>query len=581
MRSRSFPAILFASAILAVVCQAGVYAGTNAGVMTGKRKASAKDKKAGKGLVIKVTPAGPTKRDIDAARALVAADKNVARELAGSKFREVDFQFVSSNGSTGPERFRQTIYSYSRGLALNVEGDLAGREPITAYWSNAVPGVGEAEMAAAYELVRRSPEYSSIKPGRLELYDPMPPTTIVNGERLVNVGVRDNSVGSNVIVGVSFKDEKIVQYENSAPPTSAARQDSCELPSAGQMPSGPGFPGSANVTVKDTNDNTLWEMLVIRPSGSSGAQFERSGLEIRDVRYKGKSVMKRGHVPILNVKYVSDCGPFRDWLYGEGWFDAPEEGSLSPAEGFRVLAPGKIATTIVESRNDTGNFQGVAIYTQDVGNGPEMVMVTEMNAGWYRYSMEWRFAQDGSIRPRFGYGSIANSCVCILRTHHAYWRFDMDVVQPANNIFVMDRSRKYQRQLTTESLLFRDLARGRSLLIRNPGGDEAYQIVPGLDDGSAADAAGRLADAFAGGDMWLTRFHGSPSEPEEISDPDGPVPEAANISAWLSGESLVEQDVVVWYATHTTRSNDASRPDSPGVLTGQHVAGPTLRPVQW
>ena len=37
-------------------------------------------------------------------------------------------------------------------------------------------------------------------------------------------------------------------------------------------------------------------------------------MEVRFVDYKGKRVLYRAHVPILNVKYDSDaCGPYRDW----------------------------------------------------------------------------------------------------------------------------------------------------------------------------------------------------------------------------------------------------------------------------
>ena len=36
--------------------------------------------------------------------------------------------------------------------------------------------------------------------------------------------------------------------------------------------------------------------------------------------------------------------------------------------------------------------RSVAIYQQNVGLGNELVMVSEMNAGWYRYIMEWRYS---------------------------------------------------------------------------------------------------------------------------------------------------------------------------------------------
>jgi hypothetical protein len=60
----------------------------------------------------------------------------------------------------------------------------------------------------------------------------------------------------------------------------------------------------------------------------------------------------------------------------------------------------------LETGTDVGNFRGVALYRQ----GTEVVLVTEMEAGWYRYVHEWGFDAGGTIHPRFGFGATANSC---------------------------------------------------------------------------------------------------------------------------------------------------------------------------
>jgi hypothetical protein len=189
-------------------------------------------------------------------------------------------------------------------------------------------------------------------------------------------------------------------------------------------------------------------------------------------------VLKRGHVPVLNVKYVTGCGPFRDWQYSEGFFSAPDAGAQDVAAGIRILAAGQVATTSVESHNDAGNFRGVAIYTQDVGLGPEVVMVTEMEAGWYRYIMEWRFGADGTIRPRYGFASTANSCVCLQRTHHVYWRFDFDVVNPNNRVYLMERGRKYQQLIESESAFFKRPGTNRTFKIQTPRATKHINLSP-------------------------------------------------------------------------------------------------------
>ena len=245
-----------------------------------------------------------------------------------------------------------------------------------------------------------------------------------------------------------------------------------------------------------------------------------------------------------------------------------------------MLANGQVATTSLESGTDTGNFLGVAIYRQDVGFGSEVVMVTEMEAGWYRYLMEWRFAPDGTIRPRFGFSSVENACTCITHHHHAYWRFDFDVVGPINKIFQVERGRKFLKPLTAEIRVDRNIATNRGLVIQNAAGDEAYSLIPGLLDGNA--------DAFGVGDFWLLRFKGTPESPLELDDPNAGLDAAskgANIAAWLTGESVVDQDVVVWYTGHFRHENDGAAlvsPDRSGEVLGtSHVVGPDLRAVRW
>jgi hypothetical protein len=561
----------------------------SAGFVAAGEKTNKRAKRSQESFKISVLPWGPSQTDVDAAKTRAEQSEAVKSVLQGVKYRLVGFEYIDADNtaknqpSQPPTRFRAIFYDYTNDRTFVAEGDFAGQETIAVRQETFEPGIGTEELKAAYNVVKKDALFSSLNnAGKLEIYDAMPPTSNLNGERLVNLGVRNLENGENVVVGISFKNEKVVRYENNAPPTSKATPDSCGIASAGQGSTSAGVAGQYQINVSQ-DSTTLWEMLVIRPSSSSGASGERSGIEVRDVKYKGKSVLKRGHAPILNVQYVSGCGPFRDWQYSEGFFQVPTTDVTYPngtTGGIALINNGGIATTAIESRNDTGNFQGVAIYQQNVGYGNEIVMVTEMNAGWYRYIMEWRFAADGTIRPRYGFGSTSNSCVCIQRNHHVYWRFDFDIVQPNNNVFQVERGRRFLKPVTNELAIFRNYQLNRGFLIQNATGNEAYQITPNLTDGTVTNTSGVLTDTFGAGDFWLLHFQGTAASPGELDDPNSG--SAANLAPWVTGESLVNQDAVIWYGAHQTRIDDTSlNQTNSNIIAGKHVIGPDLRPVRW
>lgn len=572
--------ILILAAVLALLCTLTNTA-SNAFGSEKPRKSKSDDK-----FIIKAVPVGPTEDDVNAAIRRIGMADAFLSSVKGAKYRLIKFEFLnrdSDQAAALPSRFRATFYNYSKDLAVIAEGDFAGGEPIQVFEMSADPGANGDEVEAAMDLVRKDARYRDLNAAnKLEIYEAMPPVSNLNGERLVNVGVRNLETGENQIVGISFKNDSIVFYPDNAPPTARATPEACGVPNAGQGSTGRGLAGTLAVTAFETgNTNPVWEMTVLRPSASTGG--EGSGIEIRDVKYRGKSVLKRAHLPVLNVKYVNSCGPFRDWQYAEGYFQIPSSGvnfPNGPSGGFAVIDPPGIATTIIESRNDTGNFRGVAIYQQDPGTGNELVLVTEMDAGWYRYIMEWRFGFDGRIRPRFGFGSAApNSCICIQRNHHAYWRFDFDIVQPQNNIYLVERGKKFLTPIRTETAFFRNYARNRSFVIQNANGNEAYSITPNLTDSTVTDANGVLNDTFGKGDFWLLRFQGTAANPGELDDPN--TDPSINLAPWLNGESLVGQDVVIWYGAHQTRVDDASLSVSGQIIRGVHVIGPDLRPIRW
>src|SRR5262249_48346456 len=88
--------------------------------------------------------------------------------------------------------------------------------------------------------------------------------------------------------------------------------------------------------------NPVWEFCWVQPSDSSGPNG--SGLEIRNVYYNGHLVMKRGHIPILNVLYdPRGCGCFRDWLFSEVRFQV--DNVISPGYAEPLTPPLTVCDT--------------------------------------------------------------------------------------------------------------------------------------------------------------------------------------------------------------------------------------------
>jgi hypothetical protein len=339
----------------------------------------------------------------------------------------------------------------------------------------------------------------------------------------------------------------------------------------------------------------IWTLDVLPPGLSSGPNG--SGVEIRDVTYNGRLVMKRGGVPILNVKYESGCNCFRDWQDSEVDFVA--DNPVSPS-WVAESTPGTVATMCdvapancvdtngdgeADSCSDVGSFEGVA-----VERFPTFLrLTTHMRAGWYRYTMRWEFHADGTIRPLFGFTSTGSSCTQNARWHHAYWRFDFDIEGAESDYVVETTSDGRSQTFNVESTSLWSPAPRRSTSIEDvfqPAAmsvkawqvfDEAtgrgYAVVPSAADllTPADPGTGTSSiDDFAKEDFVVARY-----QPGEIDD--GASGCTAKFTAEdtsnpiVDGESVDGEDVVLWYRSGITK------PDiDPGFC---YESGPVLTPI--
>jgi hypothetical protein len=329
-------------------------------------------------------------------------------------------------------------------------------------------------------------------------------------------------------------------------------------------------------------EDPVWQFCWLRSADSSGTNG--SGIEIRDVYYKGHLVMKRGHVPIVNVQYdtLGSCGGanhcYRDYTHVE-WdmlvdnvcpppYSGTSCGYAEPAcppvtvcqQGLGVDVCGDPPPDCVRSC-----FRGVASQSFE----DRLVLTTETKAGWYRYEIKWTFYLDGRFQPTFGFSAVADGCVTVTHRHHAYFRFDFDIDGPSGDIVTegaLPKPPEGKRGGRRPPIVVLPAETMRTL--RDPGltwslidsdTRRGYRIVPGAETSLAADP-------FAIGDVWLLSYN-----PAEIDDTGQSGPACvAKIGNYLNGEAL-STDAVVWYRAGSLHSG--------GQLDDCHTVGPTFVPI--
>ena len=509
---------------------------------------------------ITVTQWGPDQVTIDETKSRLVSHPSLQRYLKGTRYRMLSFDFVESAlkeaKTEPPSRYRATFFDYTGNRAVAVNGRFSDFV-VDVSLSSEQPVPSPEEFDAAVSILSKDRTLGpAIRDGMLQPYPPMPPLADISlptgkVERTVTVGLQPkDGKGTHEVVGVNMIRESVTRYEGGAPQSSNAIDLNCGVASAGQATTSRGTAGQYEVVIS-RGAQEIWRFICIRPAASSGNNA--SGIELRDVKFRGKLVMSRGNVPILNVQYYKNlCGPYRDWSWQEGMFAA--NGSyVVGGSGSGIMLCTDEPQTVVENGTDTGNFRGVAIYDRE-----EVTLVSEMNAGWYRYISKWIFHDEGMISPRFGFGATTNSCVCNAHIHHVYWRFDFDIVTAANNVITERFNNAFDKQ---EFEIMRPRLGGdQEWSVENSVTGEGVIIEPGPLDGNF--------DKYGRGDLWFLRSH----FPSEIDDSGQGGGTDAHIAPFLNGESILNQDVVVWYGAHWGHTHF----DAPEHNDGPAVCGPDL-----
>jgi hypothetical protein len=533
-------------------------------------------------LKLKIEPRGPEQARMDAVSRALIEHPLVRKYFGRARSQMLSFELVEPEvelkpvrPSPPPDLYRATFYDYTNNRTVFVDGSLSQPKRVKISESGLQPFPGRGEFETAVKILEKDADLgAAIREQQLQPAPAMPPIIDLESphgrsERTISVELLPLAAGApHEIVGVNLIRRSVVRFEGRAPRGAVAHNPICGIPYVQQATANKGDAGQVWITVTQGN-TVLWKFLAVRPAASSGTRS--SGVELRYVDYRGKRVLYRAHVPILNVRYDNDaCGPYRDWQWQEGMIQA---NGVDLAPGFRLC--NSPATTILNTGSDAGNFLGVAIYVQ----GQEVVLVSELEASWYRYISEWRLHANGTIRPRFGFSARTNSCVCNVHHHHPFWRFDFDIrtagnnrVREYNNPPLVGKSNWHTKNFEIQRA--RDPARKRKWRVENTVTGEGYEIIPGPEDGVATASPDW---PYPRGDVWFLRYRGS-----ELDDGVncttgglGCVTEA-NLDGFVNGEAISNHDVVVWYAGHVTHDVGAEPPGEFG-----HICGPDLKPVNW
>jgi hypothetical protein len=300
----------------------------------------------------------------------------------------------------------------------------------------------------------------------------------------------------------------------------------------------------------------VWSLCWVSPDDSSG--IDGSGLELRDVSYKGLRVLRRAGLPLLNVDYdPGGCGSYRDWQHGLIEFDA--EGTRpSPIHNY-IEATRPPRTMCDQPDMEGGNFTGVAAEKLP----EQLVLTTQLQSGPYRYTQKWIFRLDGSIDARIAFTARVDPCNVKPHNHHGYWRLEFDIGGDAADYLEEATENSAAalswKRVLTETSHHGNSIRGGAWRIQSSTAQRGYEIVSGPQNGHA--------DAWAGADAWTLKFH--PDELDDGGARQGPAGSAVQLDRYLNGESVDGANLVLWvHATDRHDGNDRCR-----------FVGPTMRPV--
>jgi hypothetical protein len=300
--------------------------------------------------------------------------------------------------------------------------------------------------------------------------------------------------------------------------------------------------------------NPVWEFCWLRPSQSSAPRG--SGMELRNVYYRGRLVLKAAHAPMLFAEYQSSTC-YRDWkdtnsgLIGENAI----RNQLGTSSAFNATTSCDRSSDPVQSyglcpfqlpgRTAADCFTGVAIEDR----GDHLLLTTQYSADWYLYASRFRFFPDGSFSPEFGFGNRDGTGNGTTHWHHNYWRLDFDIEGSTNDVIEeagVVQSSEFAT-LRCNGSTTPSCGTERTWTVRDTVTNRGYRLMPGANDYlTPTNQSGRnfhLRDVL--GTIYKANEYGD-NPNYSLSDCAMNHGNLAN-SEDLDGATGAGTDVVLWY----------------------------------
>jgi hypothetical protein len=256
---------------------------------------------------------------------------------------------------------------------------------------------------------------------------------------------------------------------------------------------------------------------------------DEEGVVISSALYRDRQVFYKASLPSLRVQYDGPCGPYKD--------------------------PLNYNNSQTTTRCPTAR---VCVYSYVSAGVRGLSVESYHRIGAYRLTHRWVFWEDGQVYPRLW--SAGLQCNYNHR-HHAYWRFDFDIEGSADDQLLEYNTYNGWQTLATETSTVKYPPSRRSWAVMNRASGRGYHIYPGPNDGQA--------DTFSNRDLWALRYQAS----EDRSGRQGTAYDDG-LAAYINGENINGQDLVVWYCGHLF--HDASHGGD-----DWHSVGPDLVPFRW